>query len=58
MKLRAIRSLRVAQAIMQRGQKPLKIEPSVKSAGKLVFVFEDTPIVKTALDESNTTSTA
>lgn len=58
MELCAIRSLKVAQTIMQQGQSPVKIEPSIKSAGKLVFVFEVTPIVRSALDKAKTTSSA
>ena len=50
MKVRAIRSLKVAQSIMSAGQAPLKVEPSEKIPSLVVFIFEDTPQVKSALD--------
>lgn len=53
-KTKAIRSLKVAQTIMQRGQSPVNIEPSKKTPGKLVFVFEDNETVRQVLNEVKT----
>lgn len=41
-KLKAIRSLRLANILAANGQKILNVEPSVNSPGFTVFIFEDT----------------
>lgn len=54
MKLRAIRSMKVAQSLLFAGEHVIKIEPSEKSPGKLVFIFEDTHKVQQILNEART----
>lgn len=55
MRLRAILSKRVAQALIDEGERVIKIEPSERLPGKLVFIFEDNQAVKKALDEAKAT---
>jgi len=48
-----IRSLRIANELVARGHKILGVEPSRKSEGYFVFIFEDTPELQRILTESN-----
>ena len=41
-KVKAIRSLRLANILAASGHKILNVEPSVNSPGFTVFIFEDT----------------
>lgn len=48
----AIRSLRVAKELIRRGHELLSVEPSRKSKGFNVFIFEDCPEVQQVLLEN------
>jgi len=47
-----IRSLRIANELVARGHKILGVEPSRKSEGYIVFIFEDTPELQSLLTQS------
>ncbi len=47
-----IHSLKVAQAIISRGQAPIIVEANRNKADKLVFIFESSPLVTEILDQS------
>lgn len=52
-----IHSLKVAQAIIDAGQSPVTVEPNRNKAGKLVFIFESSPLVTEILDRFKRTQT-
>lgn len=51
-KVKAIRSLRLANILTASGHKILNVEPSVNSPGYTVFIFEDTPELQRVLTDS------
>lgn len=57
-KVKAIRSLRLANILAASGHKILNVEPSVNSPGYTVFIFEDTPELQRVLTDSNRKNTA
>lgn len=51
-KVKAIRSLRLANILAANGHKILNVEPSVDSPGFTVFIFEDTSDLQRVLTEA------
>lgn len=51
-KLKAVRSLRVANLLTQNGHRILRTEPCMDNRHLSVFIFEDTPALQRVLTES------
>ncbi|MCS5504162.1 MULTISPECIES: hypothetical protein [unclassified Lysinibacillus] len=55
-KLKAVRSLRVANILAQNGHRILRTEPCADNQQLSVFIFEDTPALQLVLSEARRTT--
>lgn len=51
-KLKAVRSLRVANILTQNGHRILRTEPCMNNRNLSVFIFEDTPSLQRVLTDA------